>query len=209
MARVVTEKQHENETKLVKNETKSVENETKSKRETSVEDLKNQDIDALMASQATIHNYDPRTMMEFPGNEDEDRNKDIPSNKDGLLNDNSARIGGKRRFMMDALCRALNTDMYVLECDKAWAKNPLGKGSNVAIRFTREFPAIWVLYDNYNLVPDPKIVAFKQKLANEHGYKYIYDTPEYQLNHERLHELLAAQKNVMNPDEMQKQKTNS
>lgn len=136
--------------------------------------------------------------MAFPG--DEDTTKDVPHPKDELLNAHQFRLNNKRRFLMDALCRALNCEMYLLEADKKWAPNPLGHGGKIDIRYSREFPTIYVVYDKYGVMPSPELVEFKQRLAHENGYRYIYDTPEHVLTHERLTALLAAQKHIVHPE---------
>lgn len=136
--------------------------------------------------------------MAFPGEEVE--NADKPHMKDGLLNDHQYRLQGKRRFLMDALCRALNCDMYLLEADKPWAPNPLGKGDNVSIRYSREFPTIHVMFDQFAIIPSAPLLEMKRDLAHQHGYKYLYETPEHRLNHERLDELMQAQKHVVHPE---------
>lgn len=147
-----------------------------------------------MAAAVNTTMLDPTLTMEFPGEPVPDA--DTASGKDHLINDHKFRVNNKRRFLMDALCRALGTEMYLLEADKVWAPNPLGRGPKVSIRFTREFPQRLIVFDKFSVMPDPKILAFKQRLANENGYKYIYETPEKMLTHDRLNELLDAQKDV-------------
>jgi hypothetical protein len=152
----------------------------------------------LLASQANVHSYDPRAALQFPGNEDE--GQDMPSSKDHLLNDHKIRIGNKRRFLTDALCRAVGCENYVLEVDKLWVPNPLGKGGNIAVRYTRELIGVYILFDKFELVPKPEIVALKRKLANQHGFKYIYETPEIVLSHDELGKQLEAQKDIEHPE---------
>lgn len=144
----------------------------------------------------------PEVTMEFPdavAKPDEDV-PDMPSCKDPLINDHKHRIGNKRRFLMDALSRALGSEMYLLEVDKDWAPNPLGRGPLVAVRYSREFPTIYVLFDKFAMVPPPEMLAYKAKLANEHGYKYLYETPEVVLTHDRLTEFLTMQRHIIHPD---------
>lgn len=152
----------------------------------------------LLASQATLPSYDPRMGMEFPGNED--AGADVPSTKDYLLNDHKIRLGNKRRFLTDALSRALGCESYLLEVDKPWAPNPLGKGGNIAIRYTREMIGVYVLFDKFDVMPDVKIVELKKRFANEHGYKYVYETPAEMLTHEVLSRMLDEQKKIQHPD---------
>lgn len=149
----------------------------------------------LLASQANLHSLDPRTALQFPDNRDD--NRDMPSSKDHLLNDHKIRIGNKRRFLTDALCRSLNCEGYLLEVDKAWAPNPLGKGANISVRYTREMIGVYVLFDKFDLEPTDAIVALKKKLANEHGYKYVYEKPSQALTHDVLHKMLEEQKGVV------------
>lgn len=137
--------------------------------------------------------------MDFPGDESED--KDVPHPKDELVNVHKYRLGSKRRFIMDALCRALGTEFYKLEVDKAWAPNPLGKGPNINVRYTREFPGKFILFDKFPTMPPERILEFKRKLAHEHGFKYIYETPEKVLTHDRLDELLDEQRHITHEEE--------
>jgi hypothetical protein len=152
----------------------------------------------LLASQATLHSFDPRIAMQYPGNED--TGADVPSTKDHLLNDHKIRLGNKRRFLTDALSRALGCEAYLLEVDKPWAPNPLGKGGNIAIRYTREMVGVYVLFDKFDVMPDEKIVALKKRFANEHGYKYVYETPAVVLTHEVLTRMLEEQRHVTHPE---------
>ncbi len=149
------------------------------------------------AAQAEIHNMDARTMMQFPGNEKEDEDKISP--KDNLLQDHAFRVGGKRRFFSDALSRVLGSELYLLAVDKNWAPNPTGKGANINIRFTREFPTLFILFDKFAVEPKDKIIAYKKKLANDHGFKYLYECPSKALTHDRLNELMEAQVNIIHP----------
>ena len=136
--------------------------------------------------------------MPFPAQDTEQEDK--PHFKDSLLNNHQFRLNNKRRFLMDALCRALNCDMYLLEADKKWAPNPLGRGDKIDIRYSREFPTIYIVYDKFGVMPSPELLHLKQSLAHENGYKYIYDTPEHALTHERLTGLLEAQKHIAHPE---------
>lgn len=153
----------------------------------------------LLASQVTMHSFDPHVAMQFPGNEAKD--VDVPSSKDYMLNDHKIRLGNKRRFLTDALCRALGCEAYLLEVDKPWAPNPLGKGGNVSLRYTREMVGVYVLFDKFDVMPDPRIVALKKKYANENGYKYVYETPEVLLTHDVLNKLLKEQEEIVHPDQ--------
>ena len=153
--------------------------------------------DTHMAAQAEIHNMDPRTMMQFPGNEKEDEDK--PSVKDNMIADHAFRIGGKRRFFSDALSRALGSDLYLLAVDKAWAPNPLGKGPNINVRFTREFPKLFILFDKFGVEPKEEILKYKRGLANKNGFKYLYECPSKALTHDRLNELMTAQEDIIHP----------
>jgi hypothetical protein len=150
---------------------------------------------SAVAAAVTATMLDPDMTMAFPAEATE--GADATTNKDHLINDHHFRIKNKRRFLMDALCRALDTDMYVLEVDKQWAPNPLGRGPLVSIRYTREFPKCHIMFDKFSVMPDPKILEFKQRLAHERGYRYLYETPEKLLTHERLTELLDAQQDVV------------
>ena len=145
---------------------------------------------------------DPGMSMGFPGvdENDVDAAQDMPSPKDHLLNDHQMRIGNKRRFLMDALCRALDTDMYLLEVDKEWAPNPLGRGGNVNVRYSREFPTIYVMFDKFMLDPGEQVIQLKRQLAHSHGFKYIYETPGTVLSHEELTRQLGEQKHVVHPE---------
>lgn len=138
----------------------------------------------------TLDMTDPEKHQKSPGEE----SQDATSKKDHLLFNHAARIGNSRRFMTDGLCRALNTDMYLENVDKIWAKNPLGKGPDQPVRYSREFPRMAILFDKFDLMPDTKILDFKRKLAHDHGYKYVYETPAEILTHDRLTVLLEEQK---------------
>ena len=160
----------------------------------------------ILASQATMRPNDPRTTMAFPGDDPEKPdNSDRGSGKDHLINDHAIRVGNKRRFLTDALCRALGCEGYLLEVDKMWGPNPLGRGENIAIRYTREFLSVYVLFDKYEIMPDPKILELKKKLANQHGYKYIYETPEVVISHDNLLEMLKEQASVKHPDTLERE----
>ena len=160
------------------------------------EDVESGDVATVLASAVSSH--DPR--FEPCNPTAEEYMADRASAKDQLMNNHAMRINGKRKFVTDILCRALGAENYMMEVDKAWGKNPLGKGPNVSVRYTREFPAVYILFDKYDLMPDPRIVELKKKLANEHGYKYIYETPELLLNHAQLTIQLDSQKTVRHPD---------
>lgn len=142
------------------------------------------------------------TTMEFPDPRDADPTApdvDVPSSKDHLLNDHYFRVNNKRRFLMDGLCRALGVDMYLLEVDKFWAPNPLGRGADQPVRYTREFPTLYIMFDKFGLMPEAPLLELKRTLAHKHGYKYIYETPEVILTHEELTKQLDVQKHIQPP----------
>ena len=134
----------------------------------------------------------------------EDRDKPNTKHTDTDFAPNSAAfVGGKRMIQTDALARALNADCYLLDVPKDWGHNPLG-GRPVSVYFTREFPGKGILYDNFESGPETstrervdKLVAFKMKLANEHGFIYLYQHAWVTLTTDALDKQLAEQKETL------------
>jgi len=121
-------------------------------------------------------------------------NKDKGHPKDFLIGNHALRLGNKRRFLTDALCRALNTDFYLLEVDKQWAIDPIGRPTT--LRYTREFVSVRIMFDKFDSMPPLDIVKMKERLAHKNGYRYLYETPEQMLTHDELIKQLNAQKDV-------------
>lgn len=148
------------------------------------------DVDTLLQSQAEQRNPDPNINVPMPGAED--MQKDRPHPKDELLNNHTSRIGNKRQFQTDLLCRALGARTYMLNVEKKWATDPLGQPSN--IQYSREFPEINVLFDKFVSEPPEALVSLKRRLAHDHKFIYIFETPVSLLTHDRLTQLLNEQK---------------
>lgn len=137
-------------------------------------------------------------MSDTPVNADRDQPNTKYSDQD--IAASTFMQGGRRVIQTDALARALNASCYYLDAVKPWGVNPLG-GHPIPVIYTREFPEKKILYDHIGASPETnsretveKVVAFKKKLANDHGYVYLYQHAWCILTSTELDKQLADQK---------------
>lgn len=137
--------------------------------------------------------------MQMPGLDDAqegDHDKVHSKEHEVTVINRQFRAGGRRTVMLDALARALNCRSFLGNVDKPWGQNPLGADrQKISVRYSREFPEKNILMDIFPIDDDKtqKLITYKKRLAHEHGYYYLVQTPASIFTHDELTKQVKAE----------------